>query len=100
MYKFLYWLKAQVFGLLNMRMWVRNTMYDQALDEWFQACLSEDVLFTDIGEYTAKLKGVLVWISNYPYASFTVGGSGLPSRYTAYRLQKHLMRSRIQEYIK
>lgn len=98
MSKFLYWIGAVVFGLLTPNMWLRNHGTDQALDEWFRECLSEGVYFTHIGAHTATLKGIEVWIVNHPYASFTVGGSGLPSRLTAYRLQKLLMRSRVEQF--
>lgn len=98
MNKLLYWISAVVFCLLTPSMWVRNHATDQALDEWFRECLSEGVYFTHIGRQTAKLKGVEVWITNHPYASFRVGGSGLPSRLTVYRLQKLLMRSRVEQF--
>lgn len=98
MNKFLYWVSAVVFGLLTPSMWIRNKVTDQALDEWFRECLSEGVYFTHISIYTARLKGVEVWIANHPYASFTVDGSGLPSRLTVYRLQKLLMRSRVEQF--
>lgn len=98
MNKFLYWVSAVVFGLLTPSMWLRNHRTDQALDEWFRECLSEGVHFTNIGRCTARLKGVEVWIANHPYASFTVDGSGLPSRLTVYRLQKLLMRSRVEQF--
>ena len=98
MNKFLYWVSAVVFGLLTPAMWLRNHTTDQALDEWFRECLSEGVHFTNIGRCTARLKGIEVWIANHPYASFTVGGSGLPSRLTVYRLQKLLMRSRVEQF--
>ena len=96
MNKFLYWVSAVVFGLLTPSMWLRNHTTDQALDEWFRECLSEGVYFTHIGRHTAKLKGVEIWTANHPYASFTVDGIGLPSRLTVYRLQKLLMRSRVE----
>lgn len=98
MNKFLYWVSAVVFGLLTPSMWLRNHSTDQALDEWFRECLSAGVHFTNIGSCTARLKGVTVWIANHPYASFTVDGSGLPSRLTVYRLQKLLMRSRVEQF--
>lgn len=96
--KFLYWISAVLFGLLTPTMWIRIHPTDQALDEWFRECLSEGVYFTHIDRCTARLKGVEVWIANHPYASFTVGGSGLPSRLTVYRLQKLLMRSRVEQF--
>lgn len=62
--------------------WSINHRYSKQWDEKLNTLLNKHE-FTDIDRYTAKLGDVEVWISNHPYGSFSVWGSGLyfrPSR--------------------
>jgi len=48
--------------------WVMNNSYSKELDK-FMNDLLDNYEFESINEYTAKLGGITIWISNVPYAA-------------------------------
>jgi cytidylate kinase len=75
--------------------WLMNHGYSAAWDKALNELLDEHT-FKNIGEHTAQLGHLTIWIENHPYASFTVWhgapGSVRPSRLTIERARNLLER--------
>ena len=81
--------------ILDPRMWLMLFPYSRTWDNWVNKSLDEGK-FTDIGEYTARLNGELIWIANYPYG-FGTPHNGLhvrPSRMTIRRIMRRIIEDR------
>lgn len=80
--------------LMRPSTWLRNRRTDHTWDEWLSKALdyatADEIQLDD--SFVCRLKGVGIWVSNWPYAygSFYENGdrSGLPRRSTALRLRK------------
>lgn len=77
--------------ILNPKWWSMNYSFNKGHDILLNKLLDK-YEFKEISQYTAKLGNYTIWISNYPYA---VGIDNLyrvgrPSRYTIYKMNKHL----------
>lgn len=87
-------------AILTPSCWIRNYKYDAHWDLYLRTKLKQGETWEDIGRYTARFGGVLLWIENYPYASFYKyegwwkeqgGDRFLPSRRTTILLRRSLM---------
>lgn len=89
-------LKTLIRILTTPSCWQRNYKTDLIWDMKLNQLLDQHE-FTEIGEYTARLGPIVVWIENYPYASFSpyspAAGtvSVLPTRETAFRAHDKLV---------
>jgi hypothetical protein len=72
--------------LFSPRYWIMNEEYNKALDEHLNKLMDEHD-FVDIDKHSAKIGGVIFWVANHPYASFTyyLSTRGRPSRLTLMR---------------
>lgn len=75
--------------------WIQGSLYSVEWDKELIRLIS-DGQFTDIDNYTAKIGGHLVWVSNHPYGSFTLTPIGVrPRRSTILRAYDKLVRDQI-----
>lgn len=93
--RFWKWLLNFLFVLVRPNCWMANhgvdLYWDGLLNEMLDNPKFEAVRFG--GQYTVKLNGYEIWISNFPYAygrPYTKNGpiNFLPRRRTRYRLQR------------
>jgi len=86
------------------KFWGMNRQYDKDWDVEFNRLLDEHT-FSGIGECTAKLGDTKIWITNYPYASFSLPrpflspsfvSSSRPSRLTILRAKKQFDRDKLR----
>lgn len=68
-------LKEIIRVLLTPTCWVQVDEYSAVWDAKLNV-LMRTHRFTHIGEYTAEIDGITVWIANHPYASFHPYGHG------------------------
>ena len=79
--------------------WVMNHPYNKQVDEFINQLL-DTYEFTNIGDHTATLGNVTIWISNHPYASMTLYGYRYalekyrPSRLTIKRAKQKLNKAK------
>ena len=87
--RFTIFLKNLAF-VVRPRYWGMNYSYDKSWDTKLNKLLDEHT-FTIIGQHTAKLGPIDLWICNYPYASYrSPSRSYRPSRLTIVRCRKKL----------
>ena len=68
--------------LLRPRYWVMNYPYCEAWDKKLRELMTAH-RFEAVDRYHARIDGILVWVANHPYASFTPVDMGVrPSRRT------------------
>lgn len=77
---------------INPKYWLMLIPYSKKWDEQLNFLLN-NYIFTDIGDYTAKIGGVEVWTANFPYCSFNKyrpEEKCRPSRVTLLRAKRKL----------
>ena len=87
--------------LINPKYWIMNYPYSEEWDIELNRLMDEHT-FIIVDRFTAKLGDRLIWITNYPYASFrdyTMRTStyGRSSRKTIFRAMKKLNRDKLIE---
>ena len=87
--------------LFKPKYWMMNNPYSKEWDQQLNQ-LMEEHHFTDIGACTAQLGEHLIWISNYPYSTFTPYDTGMSdfraSRLTITRARKKLIKDMVLEF--
>jgi hypothetical protein len=93
-------LKEILIVILHPSTWAQEYRYSEVWDTALNHFM-ETEKFKDIGEHTATIGGVVIWIANHPYASFSTYGKFhvRPKRATILRARKKLMNDLIEVYI-
>ncbi len=95
-------IKDLVFTLTHPNYWLMNYSYSKIIDDTLNHLMNY-YNFEDITKFYATIGGVQFWISNYPYAAFTVKGSSTtkvrPSRRTIRKARDKLLRDFLQSEI-
>lgn len=90
---FKWWMKYTIKVLITPSCWIRNYQTSKNWDKKFLKLLEENK-WGSPDQYTACLGDIVIWIANYPYASFnpcsTAGLRVLPSRKTAMYARERL----------
>jgi hypothetical protein len=87
-------IKELLFALTHPSFWIQNHPFNKEWEDEFNKLMLNHK-FEQIGEFTAKLGNKTIWISNYPYASFSDHDfetiyKYLPKRLTRYKAMKKL----------
>jgi hypothetical protein len=77
--------------------WVQNKSYSAILDAKLNKLMQEGD-FYNIDKYHAEIGGIKLWISNHPYASFSMGMER-PSRRTILKAHDKLLNDFISKEI-
>lgn len=84
--------------LINPNYWLMNYSYSKDWDNELNRLMNEHT-FINIDEFTAKLGDRIIWITNYPFASFReyIGmySTKRPSKKTIYKAMKKLKRDKL-----